>query len=161
MGLTDKDSSGIVDIAIPQIEKTRFRINGDNDKVIWLNTNDTNILKRLDTGYQDLFNLSKDVSELDGVDTDNEEYMKHLTSELDKLDKAMKDKLDYIFDEKISEIILGTNSAYDVKDGKFMFEHIIETLGDLYATSFADEFAKLKKRVNENKHTTKYTKKKS
>ena len=39
MGLLDKDNSGIVDIAIPQTEKTRFRINGANDKVIWLNTN--------------------------------------------------------------------------------------------------------------------------
>ena len=48
-------------------------------------------------------------------------------------------------------------SMYDLFNGKFRFEHIIEKLSDLYGNNMKDEFKAVNARVK--KHTAKYTKK--
>lgn len=159
MGLVENDTN-FVDIQIPGVSKQRFRINGDNDKILELNTSDVNIISRLNKGYNELMNLVNKVSEISTAADDKEPTEKQLEKmavKLDEIDGKMRGWVDYIFDSNVSEVCAGNASMYDPTDGKFRFEHIIESLGKLYAGTVNEEFEKMRKRVS--KHTNKYTKK--
>ena len=155
MGLVD-DNENVIDLSIPDVQKTRFRINGDNNKILELNTADPNILSRLNKGYKDLIKLTEKLSSLE-YEGDGEEANVKLAESLEDMDNQMKERLDYIFDANVGEVLAGNASMYSIKDGKFrFFETVIETLGNLYEEGFNKEFEAMRKRVN--KHTAKYTK---
>ena len=62
--------------------------------------------------------------------------------------------MDYIFNSNVSELCAPDGSMYDPINGKFRFEHIIDTLAALYETDVSGEMNKLANRVK--KHTDKY-----
>ena len=62
----------IVDITIAPIKRQRFRLNGDNNKVIELNTSDLGISTRLEKGWKELQKLVEDVA---NVDVEKENYL--------------------------------------------------------------------------------------
>lgn len=159
MGLiNDKEKEDdIIDLSIPEVKKTRFRINGDNDKILELNTTDPNILPRLNKGYKELIKLTEKVSSLNYDENGGEAESDKLSKALEDIDTQMKDKLDYIFDSNVGEVLGGNSSMYSIRDGKFRFETVIETLGNLYEKNFNKEFEAMRKRMT--KHTSKYIKK--
>lgn len=144
----------VIDLSINTVEKKRFRINGDSNKILELHTSDVNIIPRLKEGYDKLTKLHEEISQInidEGSDGFNE-----VADALRKLDTEMRKQIDYIFDSNVSEICAPFGSMYDLKDGKFVYEHIIETLAGLYGKDLSEEFKKLK--TNTEKHTAKYTK---
>jgi len=145
----------IIDLSIPEVQKTRFRINGDNDKILELDTADPNILARLNKGYKDLIKLAEKMSSLD-YEGEGEEANSKLAQALEDLDNQMKERLDYIFDANVGKVLAGNTSMYSIKDGKFRFETVIETIGNLYEKGFNKEFEAMRKRMG--KHTSKYIK---
>lgn len=155
MGLVNDEK--VIDISIPEVEKTRFRVNGDNDKILELNTSDPNVLTRLNKGYKELIKLTDKVAALK-YDKDDETSGDKLAEALEDLDNQMKAQLDYIFDAEVGKVLAGNSSMYSIRDGKFRFETVIETLGNLYENSFNKEFEAMRKRVT--KHTSKYIGKK-
>lgn len=159
MGLVEDNN--IKDLSIPDIAKERFRINGDNDKILELNTSDFNVITRLNEAYPKLKEYSNKIAELGDIegDADSEETLAKMAEMLDDIDKMMKKEIDYIFDANVSEVCVGNQNIYDPKNGKFVWEHIIEAVGDLYQVSFTEELGKVKKRIE--KHTNKYTKSKA
>ena len=157
MGLINNKEDDIIDLSIPEVKKTRFRINGDNDKILELNTTDPNILPRLNKGYKELIKLTEKVSSLNYSENGGEDENDKLSKALEDIDAQMKEKLDYIFDSNVGEILGGNSSMYSIRDGMFRFETVIETLGNLYEQDFNKEFEAMRKRVG--KHTSKYTKK--
>ena len=158
MGLVENDTN-FVDIQIPGVSKQRFRINGDNDKILELDTQDVNIIPRLNKGYKELMGLVDKISEVSAAADEDatDKALEKMSAKIEELDSKMKNWVDYIFDSNVSEVCIGNGSMYDPSDGKFKFEHIIESLGKLYAETFNEEFEKMRKRVS--KHTNKYTKK--
>lgn len=147
----------IIDINVGLIPKKRFRINGDNDRILELNTSDMSILSRLKEVYPKLNSLAVKMNELNFEDTDDEEADITKLSEMwESIDSEMRDLVDYIFQANVSEVCAVEGSMYDPYNGQFRFEWIIDTLSGLYEENLAQEFKLITQRVQ--KHTSKYTK---
>ena len=147
-----------IDIDLSVTRRKVFRINGDNSKLIYLNTSDLGIFSRLNEEYPKLKQLSLDAQNLlTEEEMDDETAIGHL-ARLKDIDEKLKAGVDYIFDSNVCEVCASDGTLYDPFDGKFRFEHIIEVLIGLYEGNLSSEFDKMTKRVN--KHTNKYTRKK-
>lgn len=155
MGFTDSE---IIDIEL-QSPKKKFRINGDNTKIIELNPSDVNIVSRLRETYKKLDALAAEAGSLlaDQEEVTTEEDLEKVSNALTKLDKEMRDLIDYLFDGSVSSVIAENINLYSPVNGQFWFEHCIEVLSNLYSNNFQSEFKKMQARIN--KHTDKYTRK--
>ena len=152
----------IQDINLSAIKKKRFRINGDPNKILELNTSDLGISSRLSSAYERLTKNMEEVGEiLSGLPDDESELTDEkeeiIQEKLQEIDAKMKKEMDYIFDAPVSEICCDGGSMYDPFEGMFRFEHIIDALTKLYETNLNSEFSKMKRRVSAK--TSKYTKK--
>lgn len=139
----------IVDINIGGVKKSKFRINGDDSSILELNLSDMNFANRLEKGYKNITNILVDVSKIAEDDS-------NLSDKLKRADHRMREQLDYIFDSNVSEICGKGGTMYDVTNGTYRFEHIIDSLTKLYSANANAEYKKLKARIQ--KHTEQYTK---
>lgn len=165
MGKQVNTTTDIIDIDLSAIRKKRFRIDGDDNRIIELNTSDLSILPRLKETYPKLMKLNKQVSEMsestpESDDTDGVEDSRfdNVIDTLTKVDKSMRELIDYIFDSNVSEVCAPSGSMYDPINGQCRFEHIISCLTNLYETDMSAELDKLSQRTD--KYTSKYTKRK-
>lgn len=153
----------VTDISLSIVRKKRFRIDGDDSRIIELNTSDLNILARLKEAYPKLVALAegafKNLPEVDGTAEDynfaTDEATATLVTTLTEADKKMRELIDYIFDSNVSELCAPSGSMYDPINGAFRFEHIISTLSALYEADISSEMGTIARRVK--KHTDKYT----
>lgn len=157
----DAVEDDIVDIDLSATKKKKFRINGDKNKIIELNTSDMNISSRLSVAYSALNKSMEEVGKIlsDVPDESSEitdEMRDKVNEQLDIIDGKMKSWIDFIFDAPVSEICSDGGSMYDPFDGMFRFEHIIEALAALYEDNLSKEFEKMRTRVN--RKTSKYVK---
>ena len=156
MAITDNE---IVDIEL-QNPKKRFRINGDNTKIIELNPSDMNIVSRLKEAYSKLNSMANRAGSLlnakEGDST--EEELENVSSALKTLDKEMRELVDYVFDSPVSDAVASNMNMYSLYNGQFWFEHCIEVLSNLYTNNLKEEFKKMNERMR--KHTDKYVGKK-
>lgn len=156
-----KVDDNIQDIDLSVIRKKRFRIDGDNNKILELNTSDFGILDRLRTAYPKLQKLSDKASTMEfesKEDSDDIEDIAMIADALKDIDNEMRNIIDELFDAEVSKVCASDGTMYDLFNGKYRFEHILETIGGLYETNFNQEVNKLSNNVK--KHTSKYTKKK-
>lgn len=159
----DISTKGLVDVSLDVVRKKRFRIDGDNNRILELNTSDLGILARLKEAYPKLVDMAnntfKDFPEIantsENYDFMTDEPTKQAIETLQKADEDMRALMDYIFDANVSEVCAPSGSMYDPINGGFRFEHIIGILTNLYETDISSEMGKLSKRVQ--KHTSKYT----
>lgn len=152
----------VVDVDLGFVEKKKFRINGDFNRMLELNVSDLNVFSRLKSNYPKLIKLLKDAQEKitsipDDLD-DNTELLNKIADNLDSIDKQMREIIDQIFDTNASEVCAPSGNMFDPVDGQWRFERIIDKLTTLYANGLNAEFDKLK--ANVEKKTSKYTKKK-
>lgn len=143
--LTDEK---IVDIKLDIPEKTPFRINGNDDKILRLNVSDLGIIDRFEKGYA---KLQEEVEAITKIPVDDE----NLSEKMKEIDNVMRKQIDYIFDSNVSEVCAGDGTMYDPRNGVLRFEHILDTLLGLYEKNIQDEYKKVKTRIQ--KHTEKYT----
>ena len=161
----EEDEPEIIDIKLttPIVEKKKFRLNGDNSTIIELNVNDAGIVGRLSGVYKKLKALDAKVDAIKtdiSEDEDMEEYFDRISGDLSALDDEMRKQIDTLFASEVSEVVApkGKCCMYDPVGGMFRYEHIIETLSNLYANNLNKEFQRMRTRTE--KHTSKYTKKK-
>ena len=151
MGTTNNN---IIDLDLSVTRKKRFRIDGDDNRVIELNTSDMTILNRLDEAEKRLTELANYANfEI----SDDEQANADKVAELLATDKQMREIIDYLFDSEVADICAPDGSMYDPFNGKYRFEHIMETLFTQYEKNISEEIKKMRKNVQ--KHTDKYTKK--
>lgn len=150
----------VVDIHIAGVSKQRFRIDGDDSKIIELNTSDVGIADRLADAYPKLMELQEKANKLkidtgdgDGLDAVK---LKESTSKLMSIDKEMRVQIDYIFDFPVNEVCASTGTMYDPIEGAFRYEIIVEALINLYEKNYANQMKKAKARAKAN--TQKFTK---
>ena len=159
MALTDETvrQDDIIDIELPELRKKRYRIDGDNDRILELNTSDIGIVKRLNIVYPKLIKLSEEVvSELDfSEDIPVDELLDREADALSGIDQKMRALVDELFQSNVSEVCVPEGTMYDPINGEFRFEHIIKTIGALYETNFNNEFQKIARRVSKNSPTVK------
>lgn len=151
----------IIDIDLGFVEKKKFRISGDYNRMLELNVSDLNIATRLKEGYPKLKNLMAEVQQRMGKisdDLDDEELLDKLSNDLSEIDRKMREIIDYIFDTNASEICAPSGNMFDPVGGQWRFERIIDKLTQLYTNGLYAEFNKIK--ANVEKKTSKYTKKK-
>ena len=140
--------------------KKSFRIDGDNNRIIWLDVSDMNVMSRINDVYPEIRRLAIEAQDrLQKADiTDREDAnspLQDVSDVLKDINKTMKEKLNYIFASDIADICEPTGNMYDVVGGEFRFEHIIDVLTTLYANNIKAEYRKLSERLK--KHTAKYT----
>lgn len=154
------NQNNVIDIDLSVTRKQRFRINEDDSRILELNISDMNIVVRLRDSYPKLNDLAVEVGTL-YEDDDNEDDISEIVkfgNQLESIDNKMRELVDYIFDSNVSEICAPDGSMYDVFNGQFRFEIIIEKLIGLYEENIGAEYKKLSIRIQ--KHTDKYVKKK-
>lgn len=164
--LKNVQSPDVIDINLNVIRKKRYRIDGDNNRILELNTSDLNILARLKETYPKLVELANTAfADLPEVDSDAENYdfatdeaTASVISTLKDADAKMRELVDYIFDAPVSDVCVPSGSMYDPINGGFRFEHIIDTLAALYESEISTEMGTIANRVK--KHTDKYVKRK-
>lgn len=162
---TSPEVDDIQDIKIEGAKRKRFRINGDNNKILELNTNDIGVSYRLTEAYKRLNDLMEKVQATlenvpDAENLDDENYQT-VTNGLKELNDAMCKEVDFIFDAPVSSICLDGLSMYAPSNGMFMYEHIIDSITELYETDLNHEFTLMRQRVSERtKRYTSATKKK-
>ena len=165
MAKTINSNVAITDIDLSVIEKKRFRIDGDDNRILELNTSDLNIIARLKDSYPKLMNLTQEAVKKfpeDGIDPEsidlaNPDTLVPITEFLSDIDTEMRELIDYIFDSNVSEVCAPSGSMYDPINGQFRFEHIIDCLSKLYESDIQGEAKQISTRIK--KHTDKYTKK--
>lgn len=137
--------------------KKAYRLDGDNSRIIYLDTSDMNILVRMDETYPEIQKLAIEAAEkiVASKISDDDSPLNDITEVLKEIDARMREKLNYIFASNIADICEPTGNMYDPINGGFRFEHIIEVLSTLYANNITVEFKKMQERVK--KHTAKYT----
>ena len=139
----------VIDIDLSAIKKQRFRINGDNSKILELNTSDMGIATRLKEAYPRLNTLMDDVADKfsNMPDDIDEDAITKFGDAIEEIDKKMRVELDYIFNSNVSEICGADGSMWDPIDGAFRYEHIIDKLSKLYENNLDKEFMNMKRRV--------------
>lgn len=151
---TDVIVDGELDFS--EMRKKRFRINGDNSKILELNVSDMNTMVRLKEDYPKLITLANKVTRMkDGEKDDIEAELDRMADILKEIDNEMRGLVDHIFNANVSEICASDGSMYDLFNGIFRFEHIIEKVGALYGANLSSEIKAVKARVQ--KYTRKYT----
>ena len=162
--LVNAPNNDITDVRFDAIKKKKFRIDGDNDRILELDTSDLSVINRIEDAYPKLVKLEQKANLLkvqDNLDDDaplDEVVEKvNIAQTLREIDTEMRDIMDYIFDSKVSEKCAPSGSMFDPFNGEFRYEHILDTLTKLYETNLEKEYDLLRKRIN--KHTDKYIRK--
>ena len=152
----------VVDVDLGFVEKRRFRIAGDYNRMLELNVSDLNIFARLKSGYPKLEKLLKEaqekISSIPDDMEDKEELIGAMADRLTEIDAKMREIIDYIFDTNASEVCAPSGNMFDPVGGEWRYVRILDKLTALYTNGLHSEFDKIKSNVE--KKTSKYTKKK-
>lgn len=150
--------SDIIDVDLGFIEKKKFRFGKDDNRILELNVADLNIAQRFKVGYPQLITLFNDAQKnIENIpdDLDNMELLNTIADNLTHIDNEMRRITDYIFDANVSEVCAPSGNMFDLIDGEYRFERIIDKLAALYSTNFDAEIEAMKKRIS--RKTEKYT----
>ena len=143
--------------------KKSFRIDGDNDRIIYLDVSDMNIIVRLDEAYPEIQKLGVEAQDklakvsVSKTEGGTESPLNDISEVLKDIDKKMREKLNYIFASDVADTCEPTGNMYDIVNGEWRFEHILDVLTTLYTDNLNVEFKKMQSRIK--KHTAKYTNK--
>ena len=150
-------NNNIIDISLAVTNKKRIRIDGDDSRILEINTSDFGVVSRLRDLYPKLRELVGKAHELadDEELEDDEAEITKTANRFDDIDATMRGLIDEIFDSNVSEVCAPSGTMYDPFNGKFRFEYIIEVLMGLYEENIAKEYKLMEKRIT--KHTSKYT----
>lgn len=126
--------------------------NGVDDKELYLNLTDMNIISRVKETQEKLTELSDKVAKVK-VAGDDTESVFALSDTLKEADAEMRKALDYIFDAPVSDVCIGNSSCFDIINGKCRFEQVLDAIMNLYSETIGEEAKHLQKM---QKHTSKY-----
>lgn len=152
----------VVDVDLGFVEKKRFRIAGDYNRMLELNVSDLNVFVRLKEGYPKLQVLlteaQQKVAEIPDNMEDADEFIGKIADALEYIDKEMRGLIDFIFDADVSRVVAPSGNMYDPVNGQYRFERVLDIVTGLYSTGLNTEFNKMKTTVE--KKAAKYRKKK-
>lgn len=149
--------------------RRKFTIDGDRDKVIFLDVNDLALVNRLSESItkmdelkdeweklEKLGDTSSEVLEGDEADEALLKEVKDFSEQFTTVENKMRDIIDYIFDcEGLCQTVVGNSSVFSPVNGTYKFEQIIDVLTGLYEDSIGKEVKKLNTKKVEKK-TSKY-----
>ena len=140
-------------INITNLGKKSYTINEDTSKTIELDPTDLLIITRANENLDKIGNITEEAFK-----ATEESDLSAFATKLKECDARARECINTIFDYDVCSVIYPTGSLFNAKDGKFVWEHICESLMELYAENIKAEFEKVQKRVTA--HTKKYVNKK-
>ena len=147
----------VIDIDLRATARRKFRINGDNNRLVELDPSDLSILTRVEDANKGFAECIEQIKELSTSITDTDDDLADLGKRFKAIDAKMRKLIDDIFQSNVSEVCAPTGSMYDPINGKFRYEHIMDALMTFYANNIQSEYKKMNKNVS--KRTSKYTNK--
>lgn len=164
---TNRTVNDVVDISLAITKRKKFRIDGDDSRILELNTSDMGIVQRLAEAIPKLKELQEKAVSLstsaESTPDMNEENINEVAGayidigkSLRDVDAEMRDLIDYIFDYKVSAITAPEGTMYDLFNGVCRYEHILTVLMALYEENLQAEYSRVESRMK--MHTKKYNK---
>lgn len=153
----EKPVDDVIDIDLAVAKRKRFRLNGDNNLIIELNIADMGIVSRISEAIPKLNKLQEKAIAIGNnanKDEDSVEALKSFAKDLSEIDQEMRDIIDFVFDADLSSKCASDGTMYDLIEGKFRYDYIIEKFMQLYSDNIQKEYKKTRDKVN------KYAKKK-
>ena len=145
----------VVDFDLSFVPKKRIRIDGDDNRVIELNTSDIGIIERIDKLANKMDELSKQYIDKKFDDNlDERAETEELISGIKGLDSQMRVIIDDLFQSPISDVCVQNGTMFDMVNGQFTYEIVIEKLLTLYSDNIEKETKNTLDRIR--KHTNKY-----
>ena len=143
----------IVDLSFS--EKQQIRIDGDDSRIIELNTSDMGIVERINGLSDRMVELSNRFVDTKYDDELNERLNSvALAEEIKNIDTEMRKIIDDLFQSKIADICVPDGTMFDMHNGEFTYEIVIRKLLSLYAETINKETQNTLNRIH--KHTNKY-----
>lgn len=130
------------------LSKQPYTIDGDENKVIYLDPSDMGILSRIKQFAVDaerIFGNMKDLTEDELLDKINE------------VDSELRTVINTLFDYDVCSVCVPTGTLLDAIGGQFKFQIIVDGLSKIYAENITKEMQAVTKKMSE--HTQKYTNK--
>ena len=141
------DNATITPISLG-LRKKSFAIDGDDNRVIYLDPSDMSILTRLE-----VFSKQIEGTLIKLKDVPNEQ----IGAKIQEVDTELRAQINAVFDYDVCSVCVPSGTLIDVVDGRFKFEIIVEALSNVYTSTISAEMKKVTDRVA--KHTQKYVKK--
>lgn len=130
-------------------------INGDKDRVIYVNTSDFNILVRANKVRKTI--RDRQSIEIEEPNADDIESISTYLDLMDKENQFYRKQVDYIFNENVSDIVFGNfEPTTQLKNGDTMINVFIEAIIPEIAKSIEKAQKKSEERIS--KYTAKYNK---
>ena len=152
------EQQDVIDLNLSSIRRKKIRINGDQNRILELDTTDIGVIARLREFYPRLEELEKEYGSLDIKFDENgnltDESFKDVSEAVKDIDIRMRECVDGIFNSNVSEVCAPTGNMFDPINGSFRFEYIIDAISTLYTEEIAKNLEKRKENIN--KHTAKY-----
>lgn len=126
-------------------------INGDPERVIYIQPTDFNIYSRKEKAGKEIHAL---LAELDKANPENAEAFADL---LDSIDKRIKEQINYIFNYDVSKPVFGACSPLmELKNGKSYVQTFLEAIAPVIETASKKAAKASEKRIA--KYTARYSK---
>lgn len=126
----------------------RFTINGDENKVIYINISDLGISKRAKQAEKELAQIAEECSNIsESLSIDESIDL------IDKLDTKVKKIIDYILNTNASETVFGVTNCLSMCDGQPLFQNFLDAILPEIEKGTQTEINKSRKNIN--KYTSK------
>ena len=131
-----------------------IQINGDKDRVIYLNPSDLNMPSRYDEAAKNIDKYIQQYSEAEIKDTEK------AVEAIYEADKYIKGQINYIFDADVCAVLYADASCLSISHttGYPIFASFLNAIGPIIEDTFKQDNVKLKK-VLESPNVKKYTEK--
>lgn len=146
------ETNKVIDLDLSLTGLKSIRIDGDDNRILKLNTSDLGIINRLKETSSRMEQLVSKASAKIEVKEDDIEV---IGDALKEADDEMRACIDYVFNSNVSGVCAPEGTMFDPFNGKFRFEIIIEELSNLYGSNISIEMRKMSNRINAK--TSKYT----
>lgn len=145
----------MLNINLEHGKRKRFTIDGDENRILELNTSDMGIFARFDEFEKESEKAVTDFAEFQASQEDFD--LSELGRRFTELDKFLRDKLDYLFDTNFSAVVAPFGTMVDPIDGEFRFTYLIDVMGDVINGELTKEVKARNAKIRE--HTKKYVNK--
>ncbi len=121
-----------------------YSINGDESRILRINTSDMNIITRMNKAEKE---LQKIADKCNSATADN------AIETLSYLDNEVRKQINYVFDGDVSDIIFGNTNCISIAGGKPIFENFLEAVLPIIKEDISTEQKKIERKVS--KYTSK------
>lgn len=133
-----------------QTNRKEIEIQRDGERVgfIYFDPADVSIIKRLREAQAKLSKLNVTISKDDGLDA--------MLAEADKMDKELRDAVDYAFNYPCSDVVFGAGYSFTTRNGVSALEQFLSGAIDIISKEMNAEAKASQKR--QDKYLAKYKK---